>query len=183
MPKPVTPARLRRYARRYLGRYFTARGHLRRLMMRRVDKSLREHGGDRDQAARHVEAILDDLEAEGALDDERFARDRAKLLHERGDSLRKIRSKLRDKLVDSSVIGRVIDALRDEYDQPDLKAAAAYVRKRRLGPWRDDPAAHREKDLARLARAGFSYGVARQILDQPTPAAVEAIELDLPPPG
>jgi regulatory protein len=49
-----------------------------------------------------------------------------------------------------------------------LAAAAAYARRRRLGPFRRVPeerAERRQKDLAALARRGFGYGVAKQVID------------------
>ena len=45
-------------------------------------------------------------------------------------------------------------------DTDDLTQARLYVRKKKLG--RDF-----QKDLAKLARAGFSYDIARQALNQP----------------
>jgi regulatory protein len=57
----------------------------------------------------------------------------------------------------------------------ELEAAATYARRRRLGPHRRDPEARaerRERDLAALARAGFSYAIAQQIIDaDPAPEA------------
>ena len=53
------------------------------------------------------------------------------------------------------------------------------MRKRRLGASRRDPNAHRERDLGRLARAGFSYDVARRVLDLPDRDAIEAVELGI----
>ena len=51
--------------------------------------------------------------------------------------------------------------------KPALAAARRTARRRRLGPWRgeDQRAARREKDLAALARAGFSYSVAKTVID------------------
>ena len=45
-------------------------------------------------------------------------------------------------------------------------AAHALARRRKLGPYRPgERAPYREKDLAAMARAGFSYGIAREIID------------------
>ena len=50
-----------------------------------------------------------------------------------------------------------------------VETAAAHIaaRRRRLGPWRreQDRATSRQKDLATLARLGFSYAVARAVID------------------
>ncbi|MBW1878158.1 MAG: RecX family transcriptional regulator [Deltaproteobacteria bacterium] len=175
-PQPETAASLDRHARWYLERYTTARGHLRRLLLRRVNKSIFLFGGDRDEAAEWVDAVLDRLERRGTLDDLRFATDRARSLHLRGTSTRQIRAKLAEKGVRPPIMDEALAALDASQGDPDLRAACAYVRKRRLGPFRDDPSAHRERDLARLARAGFPYAVASKVLALHDPAEVEAIE-------
>ena len=58
-------------------------------------------------------------------------------------------------------------------DDATLKAALAYARRRRLGPFgtqTGDAAAKRKqlsKDLAALGRAGFSYDVAKRVMSAP----------------
>jgi len=49
-------------------------------------------------------------------------------------------------------------------------AALALIRRRRLGPYRDSAtrADFRAKDLAALARAGFSYDLARRVIEAET---------------
>ena len=54
-----------------------------------------------------------------------------------------------------------------EAADPDLAAALAFARRRRLGPFRPqgERAARRLKDLAALARQGFAADLARRIVD------------------
>mgnify|MGYP007004680707 CR=1 FL=1 len=44
---------------------------------------------------------------------------------------------------------------------------AAYAKRRRLGPWRRPGTreAHRDRDLAAMARAGFPYGLGRRVIE------------------
>ena len=50
--------------------------------------------------------------------------------------------------------------------QAELEAARIAARRKRLGPWsRGDRAAQRQKDIAALARAGFSLAIARAVID------------------
>ena len=60
-----------------------------------------------------------------------------------------------------------VAALREEGPDPELAAAVALARRRRLGPWRasEERAADRQRDLGVLARAGFPADVARKVLD------------------
>lgn len=50
---------------------------------------------------------------------------------------------------------------------PNIAAAAAYARRRRLGPWRrpDIREEKRDKDMAALARQGFGYDTATRIIN------------------
>lgn len=175
----MTRRRLEAGARYHLERWSASRVHLGRLLARRVERAIAAHGGDREEAETWIREILDDLEAAGLLDDAKLARDRARRLNERGVSSRAIRSRLTHKGLESAVITEAIGGIDDEGGDPDLRAAATYVRKRRMGPHRVDRGAWRERDLARLARAGFSASTARRVLDTPDVVALEALELGL----
>ena len=72
--------------------------------------------------------------------------------------------------------GAAEDVERDDAGRgpsPDLVAAATYARKRRIGPYRRrDRGEQRQRDLARLARQGYSFEIARTVIDA---ATVEAL--------
>ena len=63
----------------------------------------------------------------------------------------------------------------DELPDPELAAVIAYARRRRLGPWApaEVRAGRQERDLAALARAGFSYRVARMVVEASDPSTLE----------
>lgn len=143
------------------------------MLRRRVDRNLRFHGGEREAGYALAETVVQDLVDRGVLDDARYTRAWLDTLQRRGLSRRAIRQKLRQKGVDGTLVDRLLAehdaALREEEDQdPELERARAYCRRRRLGPWRHDPekrAERREKDLAAMYRAGFSYGLAKACVD------------------
>jgi regulatory protein len=62
-----------------------------------------------------------------------------------------------------------LDALEEETQSENLErdAAIALARRRRLGPWRlpEKREDMKEKDLAAMARAGFSYDLARDVIE------------------
>lgn len=165
---PLTKAYLERAALHYLERYASSLEGLRRVLMRRVDKAAREERGDPAEAAPWVEEIVARFAASGLVDDRSFAEGRAASLRRRGESARRIALKLREKGVDGDLIGAVLE----EEDGPDREAAefaaaCRFARRRRLGPLRDpaERADRRDRDMAALARAGFSLDVARRVLD------------------
>jgi regulatory protein len=164
-PKKPTPAYLERVALWYLERWFTTRSHLRRKLIERVDRGLAEHGGDREEALAGLDGVLDKLEDARILDDWLYVRGRVGVLRRRGSSERAVHAKLRAKGASRDMVERALAELRDEEGGGELLAACRYVRRRRLGPFRtsvrDD---QQRKDLARLARQGFSFDIARRAL-------------------
>ena len=170
-PREVTPSSLRAAALRYLQRYAPTTYAFRRVMKRKIDASLGFHGGDPDELARMLDDLVERLTEAGALDDVRWATSRAEELHRHGVPLRGIRAKMTQKGIDSETATLALDALQEtlsEHGDPDLLAAWAYARRRRLGPFRSDPeqrSDRREKDLAAMGRVGFPWGLARRVVD------------------
>jgi regulatory protein len=167
LPKPATPERLERAALAYLERFASSAESLRRVLMRRIDRSARFHGTDRAQGAAWVEALIERYRRSGLIDDRAYAEAAARSLRRRGGSARMVRMKLAAKGVDAGTVGAALDAAAEGDPDSELSAARAYARRRRLGPF--GPAAGRKerrmRDLAALARAGFSYDMARKVVD------------------
>jgi regulatory protein len=164
---PLTAESVQRITHRYLERYFTTAHHLRRLLMRRARASIEAHGGELDELVALIDAEIERLVASGALDDRQFAEGRARSMNRRGVASGRIRSALAGKGVDGETAGEAVAALRDHAEDPDWEAAQTWSRKRRIGPWRVGPLTLevRQRELARLGRAGFSYALARRIVD------------------
>jgi len=176
-PRKATPKRLENAALHYLARYSSSAENLRRVLMRRVDRSARHHGTDPEEGAAHVEDLIARYSKAGLLDDTRFAEGRARLLLERGVSPRAIRLRLREKGVASKTVEAVLLELSEDKGDIEWAAAVALAKRRRIGPFRkSDRQSVREKDLAALARAGFSYDVAQRVVD-----AENATDLERPP--
>ena len=165
-PRRISAAYLSRVTTHYLERYASSRGNLRRLLMQRVKRSAEHHGDDPADGARLVDAELDRLEQIGLLNDASYATDKARSMLRRGAGARKIGAALGAKGVPREVIDAALEELCEGVD-PDIEAAWTFARKRGLGPWRrvagDDD--RRRKELARMGRAGFSFELARQVVD------------------
>ena len=173
-PPPVTAERLEASALFYLQRFASSAENLRRVLERRVERSARQHGTDRAAGRAAVAALVLRLQAGGLLDDRLYAEARAASQHRRGRSLSAIRRGLAAKGVGRGDAAAATAALAETMAEPDLAAAIALARRRRLGPWRaGDRAASRNKDLATLGRAGFDYATARRVIDAPSIAALE----------
>lgn len=172
--RKMTRERMFNIARFHVERFSTTTGHLRVVLMRRADRTLRVHGGDRAEAATWVDEAIQSLVRAGAINDARFALAKAQALRGKGRTVGRIKVALMARGVPRELIDRAVA----DSSGPDDAAAAyasalAYIRRRRLGPFRpkdrvkQDPRELRQqeqKDLAALARAGFPFDIARRVL-------------------
>ena len=161
-PKRISRPYLEYAALAYLERFSSSAENLRRVLMRKVERSCRHHGEDAGDYAGLVAEVVQRCAGAGLVDDRRYAEGRVASLRRRGGSARAIAAALDRKGVERDVVQAALAA--DETD--DAAAAHAFARRRRIGPYRiGDRTAHREKDLAAFARAGFGYATARAVLD------------------
>ena len=172
---PLTMAGLEKAAAFYLERYASSRENLRRVLMRRVARAARDDDAVAGEGRALVEALVARYVAAGLLDDRRYAEARAAGLARGGASRFQIRGKLMQKGVPREDIDRAIETLDERGEGSEIKAAAALIRRKRLGPYRKtgERAEHRQKDLAAVARAGFSLDLARRLLRVPDIASLE----------
>ena len=174
-PMKATADALERAALRYLERYDTASGHLRRLLLAKVALSAQRHGTDPEEGAAVVERLLQRFLDAGILDDRRFAQARLRSLRAKGCSLAMIRSRLAAKNLPRALIDDILKATADAHRDGDLAAALTYAKRRRLGPFRlEGRDERRDRDLAALGRQGFDYQTARRVVDCEDPEQLRA---------
>jgi regulatory protein len=167
----IGPDLLERWALQYLGRYASSAENLRRVLKRRVHRRSPEA---EQAAAALIDALVTRYRETGLLDDAAYAAARVQALHRRGESMRAMRARLAAKGVPAADVADAVSGLRAVAPDPDLAAACAFARRRRLGPFRR-AAADYARELGSFARAGFSRRVAEAVLACPDIAAVEAL--------
>jgi len=167
LPKPATAKRLENVALYYLQRFAASSESLRRVLMRRVSKSAYYLDTDPAEGAAFVEDIICRFQGSGLLDDTIYAEGQVKSLFRRGLSRRAITNRLMAKGVDRAIIETQLDTLLENNPDPDLKAAIAFAKRRRLGPFRpaNQRPDRRQRDLASLARGGFDFDTANKVID------------------
>jgi regulatory protein len=165
---------LERWALAYLGRFASSAENLRRVLLRRAQRRSPLTPDVAQRAAALIDDLIERYRGSGLLDDAAYAVARVHTLHRRGESSTKIRARLAAKGVESSVAAEAVQALRAEAADPDLAAACAFARRRRLGPYRRS-AADTARELGAFARAGFARRVAEQVLACPDIEAVETL--------
>jgi regulatory protein len=168
-PPRLTPANLRQSVLDYLDRFVASTRRLTQVMTRKIRASAAAHDDDPAPLLEALPGIIAGLEKQGVLSDRNLAEAKARAMIRRGGSRAKIMANLAGKGIDVATADAALARMKLEFDDPELDAALAYARRRRLGPFRSDPElrlANRQKDLAALARAGFSGGIARRVLDR-----------------
>ncbi len=176
-PRKVTRDYLMNYATWYLERFAASRARLEKLMRSKIRLSVAEYGTDPDEAVEWMNSVLSACEKAGFINDDAYAKGRARSLLRRGKAMRVIAADLASRGIASDQIDTALTALKAEADDaayeevrgtdPNIAAAAAYARRRRLGPWRrpDIREEKRDKDMAALARQGFGYDTATRIIN------------------
>ncbi len=164
-PKKITESYLANSGLYYLQRFPASTAQFRRVMMRKISKSLKHHEEpEENKALEMLDAVTDKFIEYGYLNDPAYAKGLVKSLRNRGTSQAKISAKLREKGIQGDLLNQALHV--ENPREEDLKSALIYLKKKRRGIFtlRDKENAH-EKDLAALARQGFSYDVANTALN------------------
>lgn len=160
--KKITPQRLRNIALYYLKRYETSTANLRQVLRKRVnDYAFYNKEFDKQEAYAWIEDIVADFLRYGYVNDERFAEIKIRDYKQMGKSVRYIKAKLKEKGLSDDLVEQLLET--QDYDE--LEAALKFARKKRIGRFRatDKQAEYKQKDMAALARAGFSYDVVCEV--------------------
>jgi len=171
VPRKVTSKSLENAALYYLQRFSSSSENFRRVMIRRVKRSAQYHNTNFEEGAEIVDQLISRFVRIGLLDNLQFAQVRAASLRRRGLSERTIRAKLMERGFGVEVINESLELLKCDNEDLELTASIIFSRKRRLGPFReilDKRNEFREKDMAKLARAGFSYHIAQKVISAET---------------
>jgi len=176
---PLDAASLRDLALHYAARFATTGARLEAYLARKI----RERGLAEDEDGRSPEidlpALVTRLVELGYVDDDAYARGRARDLGARGYGARRVEQTLR-----AAGVGEALRAAYAPGEAASRRAAVLMAQKRRLGPFgaagalaaAGDPLAQRkahEKAVAAMLRAGHQYDHARFIL---TAARAEDVE-------
>lgn len=165
----MDPAWLYRQAVHYLERFESTEVGVRRVLERRIKRRTLRTGEDAEGAIDEIDAVIRKLVDLDYVDDRRFAGHMVRRLRHRGGSRAQIRARMKEKGVGEAVITA---SLQDE-GETELRAAWVVARKRRIGPYRTAPLSdefdlrrkQQSRELAIFGRRGFSFDIARQILD------------------
>lgn len=162
MVKKITHQRLYNITLYYLSRFDSCSAKVRDMLKRRIVKDVQAGADLPVEVNEWIETIIKRVQELGYLDDRRYVQNQVRSMSSAGKSAKFIKMKLMQNGVDSDLID---EALNDN-DTDDLTRAKQLVKRKKIGWLRSEDirADFYKKDLATLARAGFSYETARYAL-------------------
>lgn len=167
--RSITKSYLHGAAYRYLERYATTEANLFLILKRKTDRILSQNDHNNVDIS-EVETWINDVVAicvkHGLVNDRLYAESKLNSYTISGNSLPNIKNKLRSKGVPQDIISDVINDAISNTPNINIKSAIKYAKKRRFGPFRVR-AVHEntlDKELAAMARAGYSYSESIKIL-------------------
>lgn len=170
VPKKISESYLHNSGLYYLQRFSASSNQFRDVMMRKVKRSCLHHK-EQDLAACtiFVDELVLKFERSGLLNDDIYTGGSVNSLRRQGKSKKAIEAKLTSKGVNLQLIDRKLrdydENLGFQATETELNAALMLVKRKKLGVYRLKRDQKPEKELAILARAGFSYEIARKALD------------------
>lgn len=174
-PRRITESYLHNAGLFYLQRYTASSTHFKKVMARKVERSCRFHEDqDRDRCLAMVDELVEKFKSLGLLNDHAYLTGMITSLRRRGMSTRAIFARLRAKGLSGPEIEEALTRYDDDLpEDAELISALRHVRRKKIGPYAspdaDSDLAYKamQKNMASMARAGFSYDIIQKVLDMP----------------
>ena len=152
---------LKKYAFSYLSKYNTSKKNLDRILHNKV-RRMNLNKKDKYTLYRSIASILTDLEFNRLIDDKNFTQSKIYSLSLLGKSKISIISYLIQKGIEKNLIEESFENFELKNPNWESESAKIFARKKRLGVKHSN---NLEKDLAKMARAGFNYKIIKEILE------------------
>lgn len=168
-PRKITPSYLENAALYYLQRYASSAENLKTVLRRKTDRSCHFHKVTPDEFYPLIDTLVTRYITAGLIDDTVYARGKAASLRRQGKSSRIIEMKLTQKGLSRTHIEQALEDADQHHEDAELNAAITLARRKKIGCFRTKPyqdkIAETRKEMAAMARAGFSFDIAKRALE------------------
>lgn len=151
--------KLLKYSVDYLSKFDTSKKNLKNVLKRKIFK-LKNNSSEKKILFNSIESILNKLEKNNFINDNRYLLSRINYLSQSGKSTKYISNYLLKKGIDKQDIENGISQFSDDNLNWEINSAQLFAKKKKL--LESDEIY--EKKLAKMARAGFSYEICKKIL-------------------
>ena len=154
---------LKKYAFTYLSKYDSTKKNLERILKIKVMKIKNLKKNEEKYLYKNIMQIIENLELNKIINDENFTNTKIRSLFHQGKSEFFIKNTLLKKGVDKKLINVLLEDFENNNPNWKIDSAIKFAIKKRLGKY--GKIKNKEKDLAKMARAGFNYNIALKALE------------------
>lgn len=153
---------LKKYALSYLSKYDSTKKNLERILTNKVMRMKKIEKNEKNHLFKIINQIVISLESKNIINEENFSLNKITSLYRQGKSETFIKNTLIKKKVDKKIINKTLIDFEKNNPNWKIESAKKFANKKKLGRFGDIQ--NKEKDLAKMARAGFDYETAKKIL-------------------
>lgn len=165
MTKPITETRLYNITLFYLERFEASSFKTKQMLEKRIQKEQLKGSIIPDNIDTLIQNVIKKMTSLGYINDDRYVQNQVRNLSNAGKSKSFIIKKLQQSGLNVEKIKESLSLFDEENNSSDLTRAEKWLKKHKKGQFRTkDANLYYQKDLAALARAGFSFDVATRAL-------------------
>ena len=150
-----------KYAINYLSKYSSSKKNLERILKNKIRRTNIEKK-EKFILYKSIPEVLKKLEKNNFINDYNYATSKVNTLISNGKSKTFIKNYLFKKEIDEKLSSNIFTELAEEDSNWEIKSARIFARKKNIKKNNNN----NEKNLSKMARAGFSYEIAKKILEE-----------------
>ena len=150
-----------KYAINYLSKYSSSKKNLERILKNKIRRTNIEKN-EKFILYKSIPEVLKKLEKNNFINDYNYATSKVNTLISNGKSKAFIKNYLFKKEIDEKLSSNIFTELAEEDSNWEIKSARIFARKKNF----QKNNSNYEKNLSKMARAGFSYEIAKKILEE-----------------
>ena len=150
-----------KYAINYLSKYSSSKSNLERILRNKIRKTNIEKK-EKFTLYSSISEIIKKLEKNNFINDYNYEPSKVNIFISSGKSKIFIKNYLFKKGIDEKLSSEIFAELNEEDSNWEIKSARTFARKKNF----QNNNNNNEKNLSKMARAGFSYEIAKKILEE-----------------
>ena len=152
---------LMKYAIDYLSKYSSSKNNLQRILKNKIMR-MKIDKKEKFILYNSIHQIMLNLEKNKFIDDNNYAISKIRLFAMQGKSKGFIKSYLIQKGIENNILNKSLEQFEEVDPEWEKKSAKIFVRKKKL----ENSNENKQKNLSKMARAGFSYDISKEILEK-----------------
>ena len=152
---------LMKYAIDYLSKYSSSKKNLERILKKKISR-MKIEKKEKFILYNSIDQVMLNLEKNKFIDDNSYAMSKIRMLAMQGRSKGFVKSYLIQKGIEKNILNNSLEQFEVDDPEWEKKSAKIFVRKKKL----ENSSGNKQKNLSKMARAGFSYDISKEILEK-----------------